>query len=302
MIRDCLKRGAVHRGSALFFERSDFMSKVLLIDVDGTLVDYENHLPDSAVKAIRMARSNGHRVYICTGRSKAEVYQNLWDIGLDGMIGGNGSYVEDHGQVVLHQLVTAEQCRHIVDWLHERRLEFYLESNHGLFASEHFETAGEPAIQAYSARKGKSDAEQLRIRDVFPDMIFGGELYRDDVNKVSYILSSYQDNLDAQKEFPDLQCGTWGGAGETALFGDLGVKNITKAHAIPCLLDYLGAKPEDTIAFGDAKIDIPMFECCAYSVCMGSGRTEAKAAADYITGDVDKDGLYQAFVHVGVIE
>ena len=27
----------------------------------------------------------------------------LWEIGLDGMIGGNGSYVEHHGQVLMHQ-------------------------------------------------------------------------------------------------------------------------------------------------------------------------------------------------------
>ncbi len=199
------------------------MGKILLIDVDGTLVNYENKLPDSAVDAIRKARENGHKIYICTGRSKAEVYPNFWEIGLDGMIGGNGSYVEDHGNVVMHQLITKEQCRHIVDWLHARGLEFYLESNNGLFASEHFETAGEPVIQLYSARKGKPGAEKTRLRDVFPDMIFGGELYRDDVNKVSYILGSYQDFEDAKVEFPDLQNGTWGGAGELALFGDLGV-------------------------------------------------------------------------------
>lgn len=115
------------------------MGKLLFIDVDGTLVDYEMNLPDSAVEAIRKARQNGHRVYICTGRSKAEVYQNLWDIGLDGMIGGNGSYVENYNHVVMHQLITLEQCKRIVDWLHERKLEFYLESNNGLFASEKFE-------------------------------------------------------------------------------------------------------------------------------------------------------------------
>lgn len=66
------------------------MGKIIFLDVDGTLVDYENKLPASAVTAIRQARSNGHRVYICTGRSRAEVYPELWDIGLDGMIGGNG--------------------------------------------------------------------------------------------------------------------------------------------------------------------------------------------------------------------
>ena len=29
------------------------MKKIIFIDVDGTLVDYEGHLPESAVKAIR---------------------------------------------------------------------------------------------------------------------------------------------------------------------------------------------------------------------------------------------------------
>ena len=277
------------------------MGKILLIDVDGTLVNYENQLPASAASAIRKARANGHKVYICTGRSKAEVYPNLWEIGLDGMIGGNGSYVEDHGKVVMHQLITKEQCTHVVDWLHGRGLEFYMESNNGLFASENFETAGEPVIQLYSARKGKAEAEQLRVRDVFPDMIFGGELYRDDVNKISYILTSYQDFEDAKRELPDLQSGTWGGAGELALFGDLGVKGITKAHAVECLLDYLGAERADTIAFGDAKVDIPMFECCARSVCMGSGGEEARAAADYVTAGVDEVGLYKAFEHLGLL-
>ncbi|MBQ4252973.1 MAG: HAD hydrolase family protein, partial [Erysipelotrichaceae bacterium] len=64
--------------------------KTLFIDVDGTLVGYSNGIPASAVKAIRAARINGHRVYICTGRSEAEVYPDIWAIGLDGMIGGNG--------------------------------------------------------------------------------------------------------------------------------------------------------------------------------------------------------------------
>lgn len=184
-------------------ESRNGMSKLLFIDVDGTLVDYENHLPESAVYAVRAARENGHRVYICTGRSRAEVYDEIWNIGLDGMIGGNGSYV---------------------------------------------------------------------------------------------------DYLEAVKEFPALLAGTWGGKGETALFGDLGLRDITKARAIEVLLQYLCVSREDTIAFGDAKVDIPMLEYCKTGVAMHSGGEEIRKMADYVTDDVEMDGLYKAFVHLGLMK
>lgn len=277
------------------------MGKIIFMDVDGTLLNYENKLPDSARDAIQKARKNGHRVYICTGRSEAEVYDYIWEIGLDGMIGGNGSYVKDGDHVVMWQHITLEQCKHIVDWLHGRGLEFYLEANSGLYASEHFEEKGEPAVREYIGRKGR-DNSNITVRSVFPEMIFGDKnLYKDDLNKVSFILNSYQDHLDSVEEFPDLNPGTWGGAGETALFGDLGVKGIDKGHAVDVLLDYLGAAIEDTFAFGDAKVDIPMLEKCAVGVAVASGGEEIKAMADYVTDAVDEDGIYKAFQHFGLI-
>jgi len=276
--------------------------KVIFIDVDGTLLNYENKLPASARDAIRKARANGHKVYICTGRSEAEVYPEIWEIGLDGMIGGNGAYVKDGDTVVLHQMYTPEQCRHVVDWLHERGCEFYLECNSGLYASENFEEKGNPTIKEYAQRKGKEDADQATVRTIFPDMIFGADLYRDDVNKISFILNSYQDHLDSIEEFPDLKPGTWGGKGEIALFGDLGVKDIDKGYAIDVLLKHLGKDIKDTFAFGDAKVDIPMLEKCAVGVAMGSGGDEIKEMADYVTDAVDDDGMYNAFVHFGLIE
>ena len=277
--------------------------KVIFVDVDGTLVDYNNDLPESAVKAIRAARANGHRVYMCTGRSKAEVYPELWEIGLDGMLGGNGSYVEDHGHVVMHQLITLEQCRRIVDWLHSRKLEFYLESNNGLFASEHFKETCVPTLKEYSRRKGAEETdEEISSGTFLTSMISGAELYRDDLNKVSYLLNSYQDFLDTREQFPDMANGTWGGVGETALFGDLGVKGITKANAIERLLKYLGADAEDTIAVGDAKIDIPMLEYCRIGIAMGNGGPEIREMADYVTDSVENDGLYHAFVKFGLME
>lgn len=184
--------------------------KIIFLDVDGTLVDYSGHIPQSAAEAVRLARQKGHKVYICTG--------------------------------------------------------------------------------------------SLTVKEVFPDMIFGEDLYRDDVNKISFILKSYEDYLAAAEAFPELKAGTWGGVGETALFGDLALKDIDKVYAMDILLEYLQVSPDDTVAFGDAKVDIPMLEHSGTGVAMGNGGPEIRVAADYVTDDVEHDGLWKAFSHLGLLE
>ncbi len=277
------------------------MSKILFIDVDGTLTNYENQIPNSAVEAIRAARANGHIICLCTGRSKAEIYKEIWDIGIDGLIGGNGAYVEYHGTVVCHKLITLEQCKRVVDWLHARKLEFYLESNSGLYASENFEARGDSVVKKYAAYKKKDNAEDFTVRKLFPDMIYGGNLYRDDLNKISFILAGYDDYLAAKSEFSDLKVGTWGGKGDRALFGDFGVKDLSKDKGIAEMLTYLKADRSETIAFGDSKWDISMFECCAQSVAMGDGEQAAKDAATFVTTAVDDDGMLNAFKKLQLI-
>ncbi|MBQ6334587.1 MAG: Cof-type HAD-IIB family hydrolase [Erysipelotrichaceae bacterium] len=276
---------------------------IIFTDVDGTLYDYDLKLPQSAVKAIKKLRENGHRVYMVTGRSKAENKKEVWDIGFDGMIGGNGSYVEDDGEVLMHQRISYDQCKRIVDWCHERNIDFYEEANEGLFASEHFvENAKEP-LKLYSLGKGKTkeEVEKLEVKNTIHGIIEGEELYRDDLNKVSFILHSYQDYLDAVKDFPDLKVGTWGGRDEEALFGDFGVKDIDKAKAIEVLLKHLNEDVKNTIAIGDADVDIPMLQYCGIGIAMGSGGQHIKEVADLVTDNVDKDGFYKAFKELKLI-
>lgn len=279
------------------------MRKIVFLDVDGTLINYHGQCPASAKEAVNRDRANGHKVYICTGCSKAEIAQRALP-GVDGMIGGNGAYVEDDGQVLMHQKLSCENVKHIVDWCNERHLGFYLETNSGMYADEYMREQGPDTMFRYSTGKG-ADANSSRA---FSEHFMSGftflpadELYRDDVNKISFILSSYQDHLDSKEEFPHLIANTWGGKGELALFGDLGPAGITKKHAIEVLLDHLNGNQKDTISFGDAKIDLSMFELCNTNVAMGNGGPEIKEAADFVTDDVDRDGLYKAFVYLGLI-
>ncbi len=59
---------------------------------------------------------------------------------LDGMIGANGGYVEDHGKVVMHQALSKAEVKHIVDWCNARQIGFYLEANSGLYINDYYVT------------------------------------------------------------------------------------------------------------------------------------------------------------------
>ncbi len=279
------------------------MSKIVFLDVDGTLINYQTQCPTSAKEAVKRARENGHKVYICTGCSKAEIDQRDLPL-LDGMIGDNGAYVEDDNQVIMHESLSKEETKQIASWCRQRRLGFYLEANAGIFYDDNFLKQGHDVMVQYVLGKGADQGSADLKADEFIDQMIHlpyDQMDRDDVNKISFVLSDYQDHLDSRKAFPSLIANTWGGKGEHALFGDLGPAGITKKHAIEVLLDHLEADQKDTISFGDAKIDLSMFELCNFNVAMGNGGAEIKAAADYITDDVDNDGLYKAFEYLDLI-
>jgi len=277
------------------------MPKIIFLDVDGTLVNYETQVPESAAEAVGLARANGHQIYLVTGRARPEVPEVLWDLGIDGMIGGNGSYIEHNNQVIQALTLSKAECTEVVHWLTEQDLPFYLEANSGLYASAEFDKKAQGAIEAYAAGKGNSGPTRIKVTDVLPGLIFGADLNRDDVNKISFKLNDYQDYLDAKAKFPHLKVGTWGGRGSHALFGDIGVPDIDKANAINVLLNHLETDQSQTIGVGDAAIDIPMLEFCDIAVAMGNSPDNVKAVADYITADVDHNGLHQAFAHLGLI-
>ena len=68
--------------------------KIIFLDVDGTLCNDKGLVPESAAIAVKKARKNGHLVYLCTGRSKAEIYDFIMDIGFDGIIGAGGGLLK----------------------------------------------------------------------------------------------------------------------------------------------------------------------------------------------------------------
>ena len=116
----------------------------------------------------------------------------------------------------------------------------------------------------------------MTVQEAFPDMIYDGRLYREDVNKISFVLRSYPDYLDAAAAFPDLKAGTWGGSGETALFGDPGVKDEFNPSAFICADDFA-----DEAALVDFLVELSKDEARFSAYCQAPILAPGSRAAQY---------------------
>ena len=297
------------------------MNKLIFLDVDGTLVDYQGNLPVSAVRAVDEAHEAGNQVFLCTGRSMMDAGPIRDAVKADGVIGGGGTYIEDNGQVIAHSPIPEDAERAIVDWLLERGLEIVVETNSGMYASDGFPEAAKGA--AYEYRNGLNGVphpagpiaaaylpaiatlglpeDSGPVRHISAPLIVGESLYRNDANKVSVLLNTPDDVEAARRAFPDMRVAPWGGAGELPLFAEISVNGIDKATAVRRLVEHRGGNMDDTIAFGDAAADAPMLEACKVGVAMGGSGDEARRAADIVAGDVEDDGLYEAFSELGLL-
>jgi len=65
------------------------MKQAVFFDIDGTMWDHTNFIPQSTIEGIHKLRKNGVHAFLCTGRSRAYVKNpELLNIGFDGIISG----------------------------------------------------------------------------------------------------------------------------------------------------------------------------------------------------------------------
>ena len=67
--------------------------------------------------------------------------------------------------------------------------------------------------------------------------------------------------------------------------------NCSKGNAIKILIKYLNVPIENTIAIGNDKNDISMFEVAGLSVAVANASEDIKNKVDYITLSNDEDGV-----------
>jgi Cof subfamily protein (haloacid dehalogenase superfamily) len=66
---------------------------------------------------------------------------------------------------------------------------------------------------------------------------------------------------------------------------------VDKANTLSFLIEKLGLKPEEVMAVGDGVCDVTMIQQCGLGVAMGNAQASVKACADYVTDSNEADGV-----------
>lgn len=261
------------------------MIKAVFFDIDGTLVPFgQNSMPESTVKALDTLRGNGVKLFIATGRSPGNLkyLQSVLDYNFDGFVAMNGQYCYSGDKVIHEEWFSTEHFPTLLKYLDEKKI-----SCNFVELDYFYINRISSRVKMIRAALGKS----LKFEPV--------DDQRRALTHRIYQLSAYIDPEDEEEllnHFPGSKAVRWSPA-----FADIIPADGGKDVGIGKMIEHYGIKREETMAFGDGGNDIEMLKYCGVGVAMGNAGDDVKKASDFVTTEVDKDGIFSAFKHFGMI-
>ena len=257
------------------------MIKAAFFDVDGTLLSYKTRqvLPSAKV-AIAKLQKRGILCIVATGRHMIQMSKlPVADIPFDAFVTLNGQLVLDKQQNVLFGVPIEGKTKE--------------------FLVEKFNDHTYPAVMVEQDQMYLNcitehvlDVNKRMSISLLPLSDYrGGDIYQ----VCAYLRPEDEYLVEPIKKDCVLTGWHYGGKDIIAAGGG-------KMAGIKRYLEMTGIAPEEIIAFGDAENDLDMLRFAGIGVAMGNGSDAVKAVADYVTTDIDDDGIEKALKHLGLIE
>ena len=254
--------------------------KIAFFDIDNTLYDWRSRsFVPSAIEAIKRLNKEGVYVMLATARPYHSMkHFGMYDLGfhIDGYIVSAGAVSVFHNKTIHKQLMDKKIMRKFVN----RLLELHL--------------TAEVVTPRSRYLLAPADEYLYKFHEAFTDIIPIEHPYHGGDSTGLLLHAPYEYDEMLQREFPTIGYYRFHEYGVDVMPGPR-----TKGDAIKSVLDYLGLKKEDAIAFGDDLQDMSMAES-AYFVCVCNGREEVKAVANEVCEDIVEDGVAKALArHFG---
>lgn len=275
--------------------------KYIFFDIDGTLLSHSKGILSSTAKALEEAKAKGHKIFINTGRSLAEVGDSFDKFGFDGLVCAAGSYIVIGDDVIHNQVISYEDVKFICEILGDLGIEYGLEGvEYTYFTDDVFKGYRQRVYKAIDDILGyePSGYEPYHYM-IQPQHVRKVSEYWQEPTTISKLLI-YSESRDVNEELARrLKEDYFLIIYDT--FAELINKGNNKATGIEKVMKYYGADKEDSISIGDSLNDLDMLKDAGLGIAMGNASDTVKAQADMVTEDILDDGLYKALKKIGVI-
>jgi Cof subfamily protein (haloacid dehalogenase superfamily) len=258
--------------------------RLLVVDIDGTLVDKAGHISSEDSEALLAARRLGLEVTLSTGRAVMACREIIGKLALDGYhVFFDGALVSspDKGSELYAQPIKRPILREMVEFA--RLNGIYLE----LFTANSF----------FVERETWATEIRRRFFTLEPIVVDFNEIWnRERIIKAQLITASPEEAAGAQKfrEHFDVRLHfSWA---KTPAFPNVDFINVvdpgvSKGKALQVLAAYLGIAMAEVMAIGDGLNDISLLSIAGLSIAMQDAPARVREMADYVTLDVDHSGV-----------
>ncbi|GIN19095.1 Cof-type HAD-IIB family hydrolase [Siminovitchia fordii] len=255
------------------------MKKIVFFDIDGTLLDEDKNLPPSAKEAVHTLQENGIYTAIATGRAPFMITSLLKELNINSYVCFNGQYVVFENEVIAANPINSEVLKDVekVANYHEHALVYMNEAT--LKTNTKNSERVRKSLSTLKLAYPDYDPDFYTKKDIYQALLFTKE------NEAGYLSSIQEVSFIRWHE----------------LSLDIVPKGGSKARGIQQLIGRLGFKMEDVYAFGDGMNDIEMLREVGTGIAMGNAHDAVKEHADFVTTDVEYDGIVNGLKEVGLL-
>jgi Cof subfamily protein (haloacid dehalogenase superfamily) len=258
------------------------MIRLVIADVDGTLVTHEKLLTKDAIASSRELAAAGVRLAVTSGRPPRGMSMLIEPLQLEGQIAGfnGGVYVRPDMSVVETHLLPPDAAMDAVRLMLEGGLDVWVYTPEDWFVRDQYgpHVAREAWTVKFEAKITRRFSDDLLTRAV---KIVG---VSDDQANVARCEKTLQAALDGRASATRSQ----------PYYLDVTHKLANKGEVVTTLAKLLSIDTSDIATIGDGSNDVLMFERSGYSIAMGNASDEVKAKANAVTATNENEGFAKA--------
>ena len=263
--------------------------KLIALDLDGTLTNDEKEIPEYTTRVLMRAQEQGVRIALVSARQSSGLHYERDVLKLQKYGGlllsyNGGRIVEaENGNVLYETTLDPQVTKEILRYLEDLPVTVIMDDCDRLYVKDR---------NGYQVQQ-ESYNDHMDVVEV-PDLV---EALTFPVVKLLLAVDP-EIIFDVQKQIAEYLPDDLTVVRTAPFYLEIISKKISKGQGIRQVCEYIGIRPEEVIAFGDAENDISMIQVAGMGIAMGNAEPAVKEVADRITLTNNEDGIAVALEQI----